>query len=74
MLKRAKMEDFTPHDCRHTWATWAYASTRDLTYVMSQGGWSELEILKRYTHLGSPDLARDVLAKKWTFSGRELKF
>lgn len=59
------------HLLRHTWATWAYACTRDLTFVMQQGGWRSLSILGRYTHAGSPDLARQVLAKGWEFGGRE---
>lgn len=60
------------HLFRHTWATWAYACTRDLTFVMQQGGWRSLTILGRYTHAGSPDLAREVLAQGWEFGGREI--
>lgn len=61
------------HLLRHTWATWAYACTRDLTFVMQQGGWRSLSILGRYTHAASPDLARQVLAHGWEFGGREIK-
>lgn len=61
------------HLLRHTWATWAYAATRDLTFVMQSGGWRSLSILGRYTHAASPDLARHVLAKGWEFGGREQK-
>jgi integrase len=61
-----------PHLLRHTWATWAYACTRDLTYLMAQGGWSKLDMLARYTHAASPDLARAVKAKGWEFFGREI--
>lgn len=60
------------HLCRHTWATWAYACTRDLTYVMQSGGWRSLTLLGRYTHVGSPDVAREILAKGWEFGGREI--
>jgi integrase len=28
--RRAGIADFSPHDCRHTWATWHYAANRDL--------------------------------------------
>lgn len=59
------------HLLRHTWATWAYTATRDLTFVMQSGGWRSLSILGRYTHAASPDLARLVLAKGWEFGGRE---
>jgi integrase len=61
------------HLLRHTWATWAYACTRDLTFVMQQGGWRSLSILSRYTHVGSSDLAREILGKGWEFGGRELQ-
>lgn len=70
--KGVKLKALHCHLLRHTWATWAYACTRDLTYVMQQGGWRSLSILSRYTHVGSPDLARQVLALGWEFGGREL--
>lgn len=69
----AKLAPVHCHLLRHTWATWAYASTRDLTFVMQQGGWRSLSILGRYTHAASPDLARQVLAGGWEFGGREIK-
>jgi integrase len=77
MLRKTsqKSPSLVPVHChlfRHTWATWAYACTRDLTFVMGQGGWRSLALLGRYTHAGSSDLARDVLAKGWEFSGREI--
>lgn len=77
MLKRhqAKHPKLRPVHChlfRHTWATWAYACTRDLTYLMQSGGWRSLSMVGRYTHLASPDLAREVLAHGWEFCGREL--
>lgn len=61
------------HLLRHTWATWAYTCTRDLTFVMQSGGWRSLAILGRYTHAASADLGRDILAHGWEFCGRELQ-
>ena len=37
--RRAGITDFHPHDCRHTWATWHYASNRDLIALQKLGGW-----------------------------------
>lgn len=77
MLKRRreKVPALAPLHChllRHTWATWAYACTRDLTFLMQQGGWRSLAILGRYTHAGSPDLALEILGAGWEFQGREM--
>lgn len=63
----------TPAHChlfRHTWATWAYACTRDLTLLMSQGGWRSVSMVMRYTHVATDDLADAVLAAGWEFDGR----
>ena len=79
MLKRHRAkpgnELLAPVHChlfRHTWATWAYACTRDLTFLMQQGGWRSLALLGRYTHAASPDLAQAVLDRNWEFLGREV--
>ncbi len=53
------------HVFRHTWATWAYAVTRDLPWVMQQGGWASTDLAMRYIHVGTADLAEDVLAHGW---------
>ncbi|PZQ59247.1 MAG: hypothetical protein DI570_16435 [Phenylobacterium zucineum] len=71
----AKLPHLVPVHChlfRHTWATWAYACTRDLTYLMSNGGWKSASMVMRYAHVATDDLARAVLAAGWEFSGREL--
>ena len=60
------------HLFRHTWATWAYACTRDLTYLMSQGGWKSVAMVMRYCHVATDDLASAVLDAGWEFGGREL--
>jgi integrase len=42
--------DFTPHDCRHTWATWHYRANRDLGLLQKQGGWKSLAMVMQYAH------------------------
>lgn len=64
---------FRPVHChlfRHTWATWAYAVTRDLTLLMGQGGWKSASMVMRYAHSASPDLAKAVKASGWEIRGR----
>jgi integrase len=67
-----KLAPLHNHMTRHTWATWAYACTRDLAYLMYQGGWKSASMVMKYTHLASEGLAREVLMQGWTFSGREV--
>lgn len=31
--------NLSPHDCRHTWATWHYTANRDLGALKKLGGW-----------------------------------
>lgn len=57
MLKRAGIEDFSPHDCRHTWATWHYIANRDIGALMRLGGWRTPAMVFRYTHINASDLA-----------------
>lgn len=59
------------HVLRHTWATWAYAVTRDLPWVMAQGGWQSTQLAMRYIHVGAADLAEDVLAHGWEIRASE---
>ncbi|MBI1682324.1 tyrosine-type recombinase/integrase [Caulobacter hibisci] len=66
---------FRPVHChlfRHTWATWAYAVTRDLTFLMSQGGWRSATMVLRYVHTASPDLAKAVKRAGWEIDGRSI--
>src|SRR5207302_1368002 len=46
--RRAGITDFSPHDCRHTWATWHYAANRDLVGLMELGGWRSEKMVLRY--------------------------
>jgi integrase len=68
--KGSNLPPLAPAHChlfRHTWATWAYACTRDMTFLMAQGGWKSATMVMRYTHVGTPELAAEVEAKGWQF-------
>ena len=58
------------HVLRHTWATWAYAVTRDINFVMEQGGWASEKLALRYIHGATPDLAARVKAHGWEIDAR----
>jgi integrase len=60
-LRWAGIEDFHPHDCRHTWATWHYAANRDLAALMTLGGWRSVAMVLRYAHVNVSNLAPGVL-------------
>lgn len=51
MLARAGLDGFSPHDLRHSWATWWYALTPDPFRLQQAGGWSSVELVARYAHL-----------------------
>jgi integrase len=51
-IKRAGLDpELTPHDLRHTWATWHYAEHKDLLALKEAGGWSSVALVERYAHL-----------------------
>jgi integrase len=66
-LRRSDLNpDFTPHTCRHTWASWHYALHRDLLRLKADGGWSSVTLVERYAHLmpaGHEDAIRRFLVK-----------
>ena len=64
MCRRAGISDFTPHDCRHTWATWHYAANRDMRALMELGGWKSAEMVIRYAHVNTAHLA-PTIGKLW---------
>ncbi len=68
MLKRSGITNFTPHDCRHTWATWHYAANRDIAALMELGGWSDVDSVMRYTHINVGHLAPSI-GKIWDIAG-----
>lgn len=45
------MTAITPHGLRHTWATWHYATNRDLLALKVEGGWSSVSLVERYAHV-----------------------
>ena len=57
---RAGIKDFTPHDCRHTWATWHYAANRDLGKLMELGGWKSVVMVMRYAHVNTEHLRASI--------------
>lgn len=56
----------TPHVCRHTWATWFYAQTRDTLRLKEEGGWRSHEY-QRYVKLGTPEIGEEARRKGWIF-------
>lgn len=51
-IRRAQLDPaLTPHDCRHTWASWHYAIHRDVLALKTEGGWSSVALVERYAHL-----------------------
>jgi len=51
-IKRAGLSpEFTPHICRHTFASWHWALHKDLLALREAGGWSSVALVERYAHL-----------------------
>jgi integrase len=67
--RRAGISDFTPHDCRHTWATWHYRANRDLIQLKELGGWKTERMVLRYAHVNKSNLAKSIEALPWGISG-----
>ena len=57
---RAQLRDLSPHDLRHTWATWFYALTKDPLLLKAEGGWATLAMVERYAHLMPSALAGEI--------------
>ncbi len=72
-LKNRWKPRFRPHDCRHTWATWAYAATRDLRALMELGGWKSERMVFRYTHVNPDHLAGAIDRLPWAESVQNTK-
>lgn len=63
--RRAGVKDFSPHDCRHTWATWHYMANRDIAALMALGGWKSEAMVLRYAHVNVENLAGGIKAIAW---------
>jgi integrase len=57
-LKRAGIEDFRWHDLRHTWASWLVQNGTPLYDLQEMGGWKSSEMVRRYAHFPSANLAK----------------
>jgi integrase len=69
MLRRSGITNFTPHDCRHTWATWHYRENRDLAQLMELGGWKSADMVLRYAHVNTSHLAGSI-GRVWGLDGK----
>jgi len=58
--RRAGIEDFSPHDCRHTWATWFHAKNRDINALQKLGGWKSVAMVMRYSHVNVSELQHAI--------------
>ena len=61
---------YSPHDCRHSWATWFYSETRDLRALMELGGWKSERMVMRYTHVNPDHLRTQIDALPCEKSGK----
>lgn len=61
---REWVPELTPHDLRHTWASWQYAVDHDLLRLRDRGGWSTVAMVERYAHL-MPDVYGAEAAAWW---------
>ena len=48
------------HDTRHTFASRSSTSGWSITEIAAQGGWKQLQVLKRYTHIKAEYLAKKM--------------
>lgn len=58
--RRAEITGFSPHDCRHTWATWHYAANRDIGALQRLGGWKSVAMVMRYAHVNVDELKHTI--------------
>ena len=66
--RRAGISNFSPHGCRHTWATWLYGARRDLGELKELGGWKSDSMVLQYAHTNPDHLADAVDALPWAKS------
>jgi integrase len=49
------------HDSRHTFASRKAVLGWSITEIATQGGWKQLQVLKRYTHIKAEYLAKKMI-------------
>jgi integrase len=59
-VRRAGLVNVSPHDLRHTFATWHYQGNRDLTALQKLGGWKSVAMVLRYAHVNVGELAASI--------------
>lgn len=59
-VKKAGLAPLTPHDLRHTWATWHYQANRDFTALKKLGGWKTDAMVLRYAHTNTSEFAASI--------------
>jgi integrase len=65
-IRRAGLPaELTPHDLRHSWASWHYARHRDLLLLKQAGAWSSVALVERYAHL-LPAGQAEAIAEFWS--------
>ncbi len=52
----------TPHSARHTYASWHYAEHHDVLKLKAEGGWKDVKLVERYTHLAPPTMCAAIIA------------
>jgi integrase len=58
--RRANIVNFSPHGCRHSWASWHYQKNHDLGALKSLGGWKSLAMVMRYAHTNVEEHAHTI--------------
>jgi integrase len=76
MREAAGIDDFTPHDCRHTWATWMrrYAGA-DAQALVATGTWRDEKSAARYAHVVASEASKsadnqETIMPQFEFSAR----
>jgi integrase len=59
--RRAKIDDFHPHDWRHHWASHCVMAGIDLLTIQKMGGWKSLRMVERYATVDTPHMHEAVL-------------
>lgn len=62
--KQRFIPEFTPHDLRHTWASWHYCVHKDFLRLKADGDWSNINTVTVYAKL-MPPVYREEIIKWW---------